>query len=142
MCERLGQVPQSLSGGPEQVRVQLANAIGMSIASPAAVPTGFHFAGGRAFRAGDVNSAHLAWMEGDSMLSFYQASDPGGSPPVGWRSVQLDGRRFWLNSGTSGADRAVLWRDAGVLYLMAGGLSEADLLRIALSINTAGTGTF
>ena len=68
------------------------------------------------------------------MLSFYQAPDPGGDPPADWRSVQLDGRRFWL--GSSNGESAVLWREGGVLYLLSGRLAEADLLQIALSINT------
>ena len=72
------------------------------------------------------------------MLSFYQAPDPGGDPPAGWRSVQLDGRRFWL--GTSNGESAVLWREGGVLYLLSARLAEGDLLQIALSINTAGNG--
>ena len=54
MCEHLGQVPQSLSGDEAQVRAQLARVIGMSVAAPRNLPTGFRFAGGRAFRAGDV----------------------------------------------------------------------------------------
>ncbi|HET9494619.1 MAG TPA: zf-HC2 domain-containing protein [Chloroflexia bacterium] len=139
MCERLGQVPQSLPGDATQVRTALATAVGMSVAAPADLPPAYNFLGGRAFRAASLDAAHLAWIEeaGKGMLSFYQAADPGGAPPAGWRSVLLDGRTFWLNS-TEEAN-AVLWRANGVLYLLAGKLPEAELLRMALSVNTLGT---
>src|SRR6266496_4619432 len=76
MCQNLGQVPQSLQGDANQVRVQLASAVGMSVAAPQSVPADFTFAGGRAFRAASTEAAHLAWMQGKNMLSFYQAPDP------------------------------------------------------------------
>lgn len=137
MCERLGQVPQSLPGDAAQVRAALASAIGMSVAAPENLPSTYTFLGGRAFRAASIDAAHLAWVEpGDSMLSFYQAADPGGEPPTGWRAAPLDGRTFWLHS--SDEANSVLWRANGVLYLLAGDLSEADLLRIALSVDTVG----
>jgi anti-sigma factor RsiW len=138
MCERLGQVPQSLPGDATQVRTALASAVGMSVAAPADLPPTYIFLGGRAFRAASLDAAHLAWVEdkGKSMLSFYQAADPGGEPPAGWRAVPLDGRTFWVTSSEEA--NAVLWRANGVLYLLAGKLPEADLLRIALSVNTLG----
>lgn len=132
MCDRLGQVPQSLPGNASQVRAQLANVIGMSVAAPSALTADYAFAGGRAFRAASLDSAHLAWMEGEHMLSFYQAADPGGDPPANWRVVQLDGRSFWL--GTRDGEKVVLWRNGGVLYILAGDLDEANLLRLALSV--------
>ncbi len=137
MCERLGQVPQSLPGDAAQVRTALASAVGMSVAAPAVLPPAYSFLGGRAFRAASLDAAHLAWIEpGNSMISFYQAADPGGEMPVGWRAAPLDGRTFWVSS--SDEANAVLWRANGVLYLLAGKLPEADLLRIALSVNTLG----
>ncbi len=152
MCQNLGQVPQSLQGDANQVRAQLASAVGMSVAAPQSVPAGFAFAGGRAFRAASTEAAHLAWMQGSSMLSFYQSPDPGGNPPSGWRLVQLDSHTFWLGTvgvpeteGTVGtgaagdAVRAVLWRESGVLYMLAGDLSETELLGMALLVNTAGS---
>jgi len=137
MCERLGQVPQSLPGDAAQVRSALASAVGMSVAAPADLPPAYSFLGGRAFRASSLDAAHLAWIEpGNSMISFYQVADPGGEMPGGWRAAPLDGRTFWLSS--SNEANAVLWRANGVLYLLAVKLPEADLLRIALSVNTLG----
>ncbi len=115
MCERLGQVPQSLPGDATQVRAQLASAVGMSLAAPNIMLSGFQFAGGRAFRAANTEAAHLAWTAGTQMISFYQSADPGGDPPPGWRAVRLDGRAFWI--GKSNGERAVVWREGGVLYI-------------------------
>lgn len=135
MCERLGQIPQSLPGNATQVRAQLASAVGMSVAAPNTVPSGFRFAGGRAFRAANTEAAHLAWTAGTQMISFYQSADPGGDSPTGWRAVRLDGRAFWI--GKSNGERAVLWREGGVLYMLTGNLAEADLLGMALSIKVS-----
>jgi anti-sigma factor RsiW len=151
MCQNLGEVPQSLQGDANQVRAQLAGAVGVSVAMPRSLPADYVFVGGRAFRAASTEAAHLAWMRGKTMLSFYQSPDPGGTMPSGWRAVKLDSRTFWLEpvsasitpgtagtvdtAETAGSGRAVLWRDSGVLYMLVGDLSETELLTMALSVN-------
>lgn len=137
-CEQMGQIPQSLAGDATQVRTTLASLIGMSVAAPDNLPSGFQFAGGRSIQVASLRLVNLAWMEKSRMLSFYQAADPGGEPPQGWRSVEMDGRTFWFGTHDGDGGRAVLWRDAGVLYVIVGDLPESDLLHIALSVKETG----
>ena len=73
-----------------------------------------------------------AWRSGPVLLSFYQAADPGGAVPAGWRPLHVDGRDFWLAPIAAG--HAVLWRAGGDLYLLAGDLPEPSLLDMALSV--------
>jgi len=76
-------------------------------------------------RAGEITAAHLAWVDGPTMLSFYQANDPGGDLPGPWRQVNLAGRAFW--TGPSQDEHAVLWRGGGIIYLLVGDLSDDAL---------------
>lgn len=135
MAEQLGTVPHTLPGNMDAVRAQLATTMGMSVSAPAEMPPGYHFAGGRALMLGDTHGAHLAWMAGDSMLSLYQAQDPGGSPPGSWHTVQQGDRTYWMDTG--GSDHAVFWRSGGMVYVLVGRLPDASLLDVAHSVDPA-----
>jgi anti-sigma factor RsiW len=133
----LGQVVGSLPGDATQVSTELADTLGISIALPRELPSGFSFAGGRTIRPDNIEAAHLAWSDGKTMLSFYEAADPGGDPPANWRQVQVQvsvgERSFWY--APSDGEHAVLWRGAGTLYLLVADLPEETLLQTALSAN-------
>jgi anti-sigma factor RsiW len=130
-CARLGRVVESLPGDAAQVSEVLAGALGMRIALPRELPAGYHFLGGRTIRIGDSTAAHLAWSEGTTMLSFYQAADPGGAPPSDWRTVRLTDHTFWFSPPNG--EHAILWRGADTLYLLVGDLPEDTLLQAALT---------
>ena len=134
MAEQLGNVPHSLPGDVAAVRAQLATTMGMSLSTPTTVPTGYHFAGGRALMLGETHGAQLAWMAGDNMLSLYQAQDPGGNPPGSWHTVQQGDRTYWMDTG--GSDHAVFWRDGGMVYVLVGRLPDAGLLDVAHSVDS------
>ncbi len=133
LCARLGQVVGSLPGDATQVSTELADTLGISIALPRELPSGFSFAGGRTIRPDNIEAAHLAWSDGKTMLSFYEAADPGGDPPANWRQISRDERSFWY--APSDGEHAVLWRGAGTLYLLVADLPEETLLQSALSAN-------
>jgi anti-sigma factor RsiW len=133
MAEQLGNVPHTLPGDVAAVRAQLATTMGMTVSTPAAVPTGYHFAGGRALMLGQTHGAQLAWMAGDNMLSLYQVQDPGGPPPGSWHTVQQGDRTYWMDTG--GSDHAVFWRDSGMVYVLVGRLPAAGLLDVAHSVD-------
>ena len=133
MAEQLGNVPHSLPGDVAAVRAQLATTMGMTVSTPTAVPTGYHFAGGRALMLGETHGAQLAWMAGENMLSLYQAQDPGGNPPGSWHTVQQGDRTYWMDTG--GSDHAVFWRDSGMVYVLVGRLPDAGLLDVAHSVD-------
>ena len=133
MAEQLGNVPHSLPGDVAAVRAQLATTMGMTVSTPTAVPTDYHFAGGRALMLGETHGAQLAWMAGDNMLSLYQAQDPGGNPPGAWHTVQQGDRTYWMDTG--GGDHAVFWRDGGMVYVLVGRLPDAGLLDVAHSVD-------
>ena len=133
MAEQLGNVPHTLPGDVAAVRAQLATTMGMTVSTPAAVPTGYHFAGGRALMLGQTHGAQLAWMAGDNMLSLYQVHDPGGPPPGSWHTVQQGDRTYWMDTG--GSDHAVFWRDSGMVYVLVGRLPDAGLLDVAHSVD-------
>lgn len=132
-CARLGQVIGSLPGDANQVSTELAGTLGISIALPRELPPGFSFAGGRTIRPDNIEAAHLAWTNGKTMLSFYEAADPGGDPPANWLQISVGESSFWY--APSGGEHAVLWRGAGTLYLLVGDLPEDTLLQSALSAN-------
>jgi anti-sigma factor RsiW len=133
MAEQMGSVPHSLPGDVAAVRAQLATTMGMSVSTPTAVPSGYHFAGGRALMLGESHGVHLAWMAGDNMLSLYQAQDPGGSPPESWHTVQQGDRTYWMDTG--GSDHAVFWRNGGMVYVLVGRMSDAGLIDVAHSVD-------
>jgi len=133
LCARLGQVVGTLPGDANQVSTELADTLGISIALPRKLPPGFSFAGGRTIRPDNIEAAHIAWTNGQTMLSFYEAADPGGDPPANWRQISVGERSFW--SAPGGDENAVLWRGEGTLYLMVGDLPVDTLLQSALSAN-------
>ncbi len=133
MCEHLDQIPHGIPGDMPAVSAKLSALLGMPVAMPAHVPSGYQFKGGHEVDLGTVNSGHLMWMAGPTMLSLYQAHDPGGDPPSGWRSTTHNSRTYWL--GPAGAEQALFWRADGRLFLLAGTLSQADLLDLATSVH-------
>jgi anti-sigma factor RsiW len=134
MCEQAGGVPAGVPGDAAQVSSQLTLMMKHPIDMPAVMPPGYHFAGGHEVTLGPTLGAHMAWMQDKQMLSLYQAPDPGGAPPQGWRAIALDGRTYWIGAGSAGPESAVFWRQNGMILLLVGALPEARLLDVAGSV--------
>ncbi|MDQ2809246.1 MAG: zf-HC2 domain-containing protein [Chloroflexota bacterium] len=134
MCEESGQIPRGIPGDMPAVSAKLGELLGMPVGMPQTVPSGYQFKGGHELNLGEVNGGHLIWTSGATMLSLYQAHDPGGDPPAGWQPLTQASQAYWLGPA-AGGEHALFWRAAGHLFLLAGTLPQADLLTLAGSVH-------
>ncbi len=134
MCEASGQIPRGIPGDMPAVSAKLSALLGMPVAMPAQVPTGYLFKGGHQVNLGGVQGGHLVWMAGKQMLSLYEAPDPSGDPPRDWQPIQHNGQTYWLGPATAD-ESALFWRANGHLFLLAGTLPQPNLLDLADSVH-------
>jgi len=134
MCETSGQIPHGIPGDMPAVSAKLSLILGMPVGMPAQVPSGYLFEGGHEVNLGSVQGGHLIWTSGATMLSLYEAHDPGGDPPHDWQPLAHNGQTYWLGPATA-AESALFWRAAGHLFLLAGTLPPSTLLDLAGSVH-------